>query len=658
MIRASSDPWGMPVFIQPQDQRDDILVVDDDPDSRAWARRWLEQAGFTVREAGDAEEAGAAIAQKVPDLILLDLLLPGTDGFDLTRRFRSTPALAGVPIILVTVLDDVESKVRGFEAGANEFLSKFPDRGELLARVRTLIRSKRAQEELRAERDKVAFLYRVSRELSSDLDFNATLSRVLELTIESVGASRGSLILLDEGGGVLRHIFSYQGKVATVADAVHRRVVQEGLAGWVIEHREPVLLTDAQQDPRWVNVPHSSFVTRSAVAVPLVHPDRIAGVLTLAHEEAGRFGPNHIELLQSIASQSAVALVNARLFEVVSQERAQLEAILSGTDDSIIATDRELRITLLNPAAERTLGITMGQAMGWPIAEALPPSPLVEAFRRARDGTGPVRPGELTLADGRTFFFTLSTVSLGSRGEGGWVAVMQDITHLKHLDRLKNEFVAVVSHDLRTPLSNIHGYAEVLEKMVEGDALEYAEQIRVQSERTARLVEELLDLGKIESGMEAVREPCNLRQLIVEAVQAASFQAELSGVVLRMDVAASCGLVDGNPLRLRQALDNLIGNAIKYTPVGGVVTVRAWEEDRQVTVLVQDNGRGIPRESLPRIFEKFYRVPAEAGRTPGTGLGLAIVKAVIEQHGGQVWVESELGRGSTFGFSLPIQGEE
>ncbi len=647
------------MIVQPHDPRDDILVVDDDPDSRAWARRWLEQAGYAVREAGDAEEAGAAIAQKAPDLILLDLLLPGTDGFDLTRRFRSTPTLAGVPIILVTVLDDIESKVRGLEAGANEFLSKFPDRSELLARVRTLIRSKHDQEDLRAERDKVAFLYRVSRELSSDLDFNATLSRVLELTIEAVGASRGSLILLDEGGGVLRHIFSCQGQLATVADAVHRRVVQHGLAGWVIKHREPVLLADAQQDPRWVNVPQSSFVTRSAAAVPLVHPDRIAGVLTLAHEEAGRFGPTHMELLQSIASQATVALVNARLFEVVSQERAQLEAILSGTDDSIIATDRELRITLLNPAAERTLGIAMGQAMGWPIAEALPSSPLVEAFRRAREGTVPVRPGELTLADGRTLFFTLSTVVFGAHGEGGWVAVMQDITHLKHLDRLKNEFVAVVSHDLRTPLSNIHGYAEVLEKMVEGEALEYAEQIRIQSERTARLVEELLDLGKIESGIEAVREPCCLRQLIVEAVQAASFQAESSDVVLRMDVTASCGPVEGNPLRLRQALDNLIGNAIKYTPVGGTITVRAWEAERQVTVLVQDSGVGIPRESLPRIFEKFYRVPApEGGRIPGTGLGLAIVKAVVEQHGGQVWVESEVGRGSTFGFSLPCGEKE
>jgi PAS domain S-box-containing protein len=639
------------------EQHSDILVVDDELSSRTWARVHLQQAGYTVREAKDADEALAAIAVQSPDLILLDVMLPREDGFELTRTLRRDPALATVPIILITVLDDPDSKVRGLEAGANDFLTKPAEQSELLARVRTLLRAKYDQEERLAEKEKVALVYRVSRELSADLDLGATLSRVLELTIAAFGATRGSLILLDEDGGVLRHIFAHQGQVTTVSNAVQGRVVQDGLASWVVQHREGVILSDARQDPRWLAVGYSTFVTRSVLSVPLIHPDRVAGVLTLTHERANFFTRAHLDLITSIASQAAVALVNARLFEVVKQERARLEAVVAGTDDAIVATDREQRIMLLNPAAERAFGISFVEVAFRPLGETFPHQRLVEAFHQAQS-EGQTPSGELTLPNGRVLFFTISHIVAGPRGEGGWVAVMQDITHLKQLDRMKNEFVSVVSHDLRTPLATIHGFADVLTRMLEGEAREYAERIKVQATRTAQLVEELLDLGKIESGMDAAQARCMLDAIIAEALEAARFQAEAGGVAINTEVPALEHPVLGNPVRLRQVVDNLIGNALKYTPSGGSVTVRAWENNGQATVTVQDNGVGIPRESLPRIFEKFYRVPlAGTAKAAGTGLGLAIVKAIVEHHGGQVWVESEVGVGSTFGFTLPYAGD-
>jgi len=245
-------------------------------------------------------------------------------------------------------------------------------------------------------------------------------------------------------------------------------------------------------------------------------------------------------------------------------------------------------------------------------------------------------------------------VAAGPRGEGGWVAVMQDITHLKEVDQLKNEFVSTVSHDLRTPLATIYGYADVLTRGTEGENQDLAERIKIESRRLAGLVEELLDLGKIESGVESVQVSCPLARMAMEAVEAARFQARSRKVSLRGDVSALTRPVLGNPVRLRQVLDNLIQNALKYTAPGGEVVVRAWERENRATVTVQDTGVGIPREALPRIFEKFYRVPYPDGaRVAGAGLGLAIVKAIVEQHGGQVWVESGLGKGSTFGFSLP-----
>jgi PAS domain S-box-containing protein len=632
----------------------DILVVDDDPDSSTWARVHLQHAGFTVRVARNTAEASEAIVARVPDLIVLDVVLPGVNGFEFTRQLRQDPALATVPIILISILDDPDSKVRGLEAGANDFLTKPTEQGELLARVRSLLRAKQDQEELLTEKNKTALLYRVSRELGTKLDLDATLSGILELTLAAIGASRGSIIQLDEQGCVLRHIFALPGRVTTVSNAVQGRVVQEGLASWVIRHREGIILRDAREDPRWLAVGYTTFVTRSVVAVPLIHQECVAGVLTLTHEQVDRFKPDDLALLNSIASQAAAALVNAQLFETVKQERAQLGAILAGTDDAIVATDGEGRLTLLNPAAERALGVAFADAAGRPVESVLPHEPLALAFLQARSRSGSVPPGELTLPNGRTLFFTISAIAAGPRGEGGWVAVMQDISHLKQVDRLKNEFVSAVSHDLRTPLATIHGFADVLAHMVDGEAQEYAERIKGQATRTAKLVEELLDLGKIESGMEALQEVVQVEQIVAEAVEAAKFQAESCGVTVQAEMPSLDRPVLGNPLRLRQVLDNLIGNALKYTPTGGSVTVRAWEEEDWITVTVQDNGVGIPREALPRIFEKFYRTPQPGPtRVAGTGLGLAIVKAVVEQHGGQVWVESEVGEGSTFSFTLP-----
>jgi PAS domain S-box-containing protein len=632
----------------------DILIVDDDPYSRMWARRWLEGAGYTMREADCAADALALVAENPPDLILQDVILPDMNGFELTRQLRQNPALVTTPIVVLTVLDDVESKVQGLESGANDFLTKLPEREELLARVRTHLRLKRNQEALLAEQRKTALLYRINRELSAELELDAILSRILELTIASVGTTHGSVLLLDEQGGILRCITTYRGQSSTVMYAVPGEIVQQGLAGWVIQHREGAILPNTREDPRWVTTENAHAAAGSALAVPLIHQERVAGVLTLTNGQADYFTADHLSLLESIASQAAVALDNARLFAAVEQERGRLQAILSGATEAIVATDPKLRVTLLNPAAEDTFGVRAGQVVGWPLEEALPYEALVRSFRRARETDTLVPPAELPLPSGRTLFFTVSAVAVGPRGEGGWVAVMQDITHLKEVNRLKNDFVSVVSHDLRTPLATIHGYGEVLAKSTEGECREVALRIQAESQRLAALVEDLLDLGKIESGVEVVREPCHLEGLIDEAVESAGFAAQSAGVTIQAQVAPLSKAVLGSAVRLRQVMDNLIGNALKYTGTGGDIWVQAWEREDQITVTVQDSGVGIPRESLPRIFEKFYRVPERGERRPaGTGLGLAIVKAIVEQHGGTVWVESELGKGSTFGFSLP-----
>ncbi len=632
----------------------DILIVDSDPRFREWARHLLAQARHRVREAGSAQEALAEVSRQPPDLILLDETLPDMSGLELTRRLRQHPLLVTTPILLMTVREDTEGKVGGLEAGVDDFLNKRSQSSELLVRIRPFLGLKRNQEELLLEKKKTDLLYSVSHELTAELDLDTLLSRILELTVTSIGASRGSVILLDEEGAVLRHIYFLQGQGSRASGTVLGRVVREGLAGWVIRNRQGVVLADTHQDSRWIVVRDFHASMRSALAVPLIHQDRVVGVLTLTQEQANRFSPAHLELLNSIASQIAVALVNARLFKVVEQERGQLRAIVGGTADAIVATDRKRRITLLNPAAEHAFGVSFAAVAGLPLEEAIPNDTLVAAFRQAHEEAGPTPPLELVLPDGRIFFFQVSSVAAAPEDEGGWVAVMRDITHLKALDRMKSEFVSAVSHDLRTPLSTIYGYAEVLQKMSAAEGEELAQQIKNSARRMADLVEELLDLGKIESGMELVREPCRLDHIAAEAVHAVRFPAQSREVALEAHLPPLSRPVLGNPIRLRQVLDNLLNNALKYTPAGGSIVVRVREKGDHVTATVQDSGVGIPREAIPRLFEKFYRAPhPDTSQASGTGLGLAIVKAIVEQHGGKVWVDSELGRGSTFAFSLP-----
>jgi two-component system NtrC family sensor kinase len=290
---------------------------------------------------------------------------------------------------------------------------------------------------------------------------------------------------------------------------------------------------------------------------------------------------------------------------------------------------------------------------GFQLTDRIPNQALNDLIQRRAQGTPP-HTAEIPLPDKRTLYASVSPV------QGlGYVVVMQDITHLKELEQMKNEFVATVSHDLRSPLSTIYGYAEMLVQLLEEEQQEYARRIRVSAKQMAELVEDLLNLGRIEAGVETNRLPFELATLVEQAVDSASFQAELREIELKLAISDGLDLVSIDPRQIDQVLDNLLSNALKYTPGGGTIIVRVWQKDGEVTVEVHDTGIGIPRESLPRIFEKFYRAPThELKEIPGTGLGLAIVKAIIEQHNGQIWVESELGKGSTFGFSLPAHREK
>jgi two-component system NtrC family sensor kinase len=234
---------------------------------------------------------------------------------------------------------------------------------------------------------------------------------------------------------------------------------------------------------------------------------------------------------------------------------------------------------------------------------------------------------------------------------------MQDISYLKELDRLKSDFIHTVSHDLRSPLTSILGYTELIERTgpLNQNQQEFLHRLQGSIQHITTLVNDLLDLGRLEAGFDTRRELVQLENILKYSLD--MFDAQVRKKNIKLDVAIAKELkgIRANPIRIRQMMDNLVGNAIKYTPADGSVHVILSAQDQQIILKIEDTGPGIPPEEQARVFEKFFRATNAPEHVEGSGLGLAIVKSIVESHQGRVWVESIVGKGSTFIVILPVQ---
>jgi PAS domain S-box-containing protein len=408
---------------------------------------------------------------------------------------------------------------------------------------------------------------------------------------------------------------------------------------------------------------------KAIVALPVRTKRQMPAVMWVGFGAVRQFDDSDIDLLSTLASQTAVLVENARLFQTAEGERRRLAAILASTTDAVLVTDRENRILLINPAAERAFGIKSERIADQRINQAPLPQALVGIFEEPLD-LDEALTRELSLADGQTLYANVSAILTVDGQHLGRVAVMRDITHFKELDELKSDFVAAVSHDLRAPLTFMRGYATMLPEAGELNRKqrEYIGRILHGVGQMSNLVDDLLSLGRIEAGVGLERQPCHLGAILTEAVDGMRSRAAAKGVNLLMESVSGSGadpdgvaIVSGDAALLRQAITNLVDNAIKYTPIGGRVTVglsmRTEGEGKrgQAVVYVSDTGIGIAPEDQVRLFEKFYRVKRrDAPSVSGTGLGLSIAKSIVERHGGEVRVDSELNKGSTFRIILPL----
>jgi len=493
-----------------------ILVVDDIAQNIALVQAQLERAGYRVLAALSGQQAIDMALDSHPDVIILDIMMPGLDGYEVCRRLRENDSTRAVPIIMLTSLQEKADKLRALEMGADDFLSKPVDRAELLARVRSSLRMK------------------------------------------------------------------------GIFDDLARSKMQ----------------------------------------------------------------------LEEQASK-------------LTAEKSRIEAILASMNDGVLMTDVDGRITFLNSAVETIAGVTLDECLGRVWYQALSvrsgngqpldaaSCPVLAAMR----GNAGVIQQELVIwrDDGREVIISVAASPVAGTQEDaeGGVVVFRDVTSQREIQRMKEDFVGLVSHELRTPLSAIYGFAELLleRERLSDTAKTYVETMFKEADRMTSLVNDFLDIERLASGRMSFHfRSLSPGEIVAEAREHLASQLARHPVVV--DVPPGPLFVRADRDRLVQVLLNLMSNAIKYSPEGGEIKVRVEPVGRQVRISVADQGLGLPTSSIPRLFEKFYRVEESAHRrVSGTGLGLTICKQMVEGMGGRIWAESPgTGKGSTFHFTLPSAG--
>lgn len=527
----------------------------------------------------------------------------------------------------------------------------------------------------------------------------ARLARVLTRLIKSPLPSNQFQIVADHAGQIVpcdylavclvdaeRAGYVVHSLLGRAGNAIPRRLFgfDEGMAGRAIATCEALCAGDLAQAPGHVADLEGicgRMGLRSALAAPLVQDaDGVAlpdGALLFASEEADAYGDEEVRLVGLLAEGLSEALASARLYQTLADEHSMLEAVLRSSQDAVLVINMEGVVLMANPAVQEMLGLGEAEIVGRSL-RATDNEALVHLFVENREGVV-----EVALPDGRTAQAHLVPVTTSFSEPVGWAAILRDVTVFKELEQMKNDFVSTVSHDLKNPISAIKLAADFMR--MAGPLNERQEESVQRIGRNAlymnRLVSDLLDLGRIEAGLDMAREEVDLAVLVEEVLETLAGHVEEKGHTVQVE-AAEDRHVMGDAGWLQHVLANLLGNAVKYTPPGGriVVTVEAAPQGVEgvadgdaevagdarvagdagvakrpgVIVTVADDGPGIPAADLPYVFDKFFRAEHEAtAQAEGTGLGLAITRSVVEAHGGYIWVQSEPGEGSVFRFYLP-----
>ncbi len=408
---------------------------------------------------------------------------------------------------------------------------------------------------------------------------------------------------------------------------------------------------------------------RQVVALPMTMEESLMGVVYIFRSEGGAFSANDRQVLASFADQAAIAVRNATLYQQVTAEKRLLDAIIDNSADGVMILDQDRRILVFNQALSNMTGWSPKEAIGRSCHEV-----LALHDRRGRDiceeecplrGLSPDEnlyvEGNLEGEDGQVFTVGVTYTPLFNE-EGlllNIIANVNDITRFREAEEIKSTFISIVSHELKTPVALIKGYAGTLRREdAQWDQETVREGLTIieeESDRLVNLIDNLLEASRIQAGgLKLEMSYFNLPKLAKKVVD--GFRVQTDEHEFRLDFHPDFPLVFADQERLRQVLSNLVSNAVKYSPQGGTIRLGGRVDGHWATIYVADQGIGIPLEEQKNIFQRFYRVRSDLSpNIQGAGLGLYLCRAVVEAHGGRIWVESTPGKGAIFAFTLPLR---
>jgi PAS domain S-box-containing protein len=556
---------------------------------------------------------------------------------------------------------------------------------------------------------------RISADLTSYLNpyeiFNATAIHLVEL----MEVDHCSISIFDKGAAEGVIVAEYP-KIGTTGLRVPR--TGNPAIEQVLTTKEPLAVPDILQDPLMAPVRKALAETgiRATLIAPLVARDEIIGIISLdSLRESHKFSSDDQKLCTTVAAQAATAASNARLLydlqqqsralsrksQELGEESAKLDAVLTNMADGLVVTDLAGRIMVSNPAFEAIAGLPLSRSLrGRLLNETFSHATLRQIIADAMANPDQVAVADLELPDGRVLKASASALHMKEEADPllagqvmGVVTLLRDITHEVEVDRMKTEFISAVSHELRTPLTSILGFAKLIQRefrrrvapfvadetkarRATDRILENLVIIETESQRLTQLINDVLDIAKMESGrIEWHMTDVDMADVIHSSINATAVLADERDLTLNVVIPSPLPLAWGDQDRLVQVMTNLLANAIKFTDEGEItVSSWAWRGEQPLPsaahapadlqppaliVSVADTGIGIAQDDIPLVFERFRQVGDSLTEKPkGTGLGLSICKEILEHLGGAIWVESELGVGSTFHFALPLPSEQ
>jgi len=660
-----------------------LLIVDDDAMVRVNLRRVFEDAGYRTLAVADAPAALRILHKEQCDLVVLDLEMPGVDGFALCRLLRAQSATSKLPIIAFSASDDENRKVEAFAAGADDYITKPSTAGELISRVSSHLRAAQREWALLGSNRELRFLADLGRGLLRALEPDQLVRRVAGATYDGTGAVLCAAFVVLNEKTEAGCVFDREGSAETESllhrDRVHRWLGQTGSPGpMLIAEPEEFFLRDETHTVEY--------------AAQLRFGGNAKGALVIAFDNPEDCGETECRLVEAAAQQAALAAHISSLYLDVRNSSASLakevyertaeadaqrrftDAILDSLPLSLYAIDRDYKIAAWNRNRETgELGMPREEVMGKDLYEVLTRQrrevlqrEFAEVFK-----TGNIQrlEQENLNADGETRHWLISKIPMwvdGGSEVTHVIAVGEDITARVEANRAvaRAEKLAAVGrlasgvvHEINNPLATISACAEALEsRLNEGafagtdaqeDLREYLGLIRSEAFRCKTITTGLLNFSRTRT---VGRRPVDLGEVISSAARLIGHQKRGEGIEIQLMSDERLNPVSGDSGQLQQAVIALATNAIDAMPNGGTLRISARNRDSEVLVEVSDTGVGISPENLAKIFEPFFTTK-EVGH--GTGLGLAVCYGILTEHGGGLDVQSTVGVGTTFTITLP-----